>query len=153
MFCKNCGKEVEEGSKFCTSCGAQMAIQSQAAVQSAEVNSGITTKQLTRNDSDQVNNRLGRVSLVLTCLASIIGVVGISYMIIDGWFETGDYFIGLLPINFFNTLCISLGVVSIYRNKNEFALVGLCIAIPFAVITSFIGFIAYMNAVLGIVPY
>lgn len=24
MFCKNCGKELKEGAKFCAACGAQM---------------------------------------------------------------------------------------------------------------------------------
>ena len=33
MFCKNCGKELKDGAKFCASCGAQMPVEEPVATE------------------------------------------------------------------------------------------------------------------------
>ena len=35
MFCSNCGKELAEGTKFCSSCGASLTVVSEEAQQEA----------------------------------------------------------------------------------------------------------------------
>lgn len=37
MICKNCGKEVKDGAKFCASCGAEMALEEQVVTENEEV--------------------------------------------------------------------------------------------------------------------
>ena len=68
MFCKQCGKEIKDGSKFCKYCGS-------------EVNNAVTSNKTTSNVSSTNNDSkiiIGALVAVIIVLAVVLGVFGLG---------------------------------------------------------------------------
>ena len=79
MFCKNCGKEVADGTKFCPNCGAQIG----AAAQTAEPK---TAEPKTETYTGTVNGVTGgptKRNIGVCILLSIVtcGIYGIIWLV------------------------------------------------------------------------
>lgn len=77
MFCKNCGKEIKDGSKFCKYCGSEVK------------NKGTLSKtpnKPTKASDDDGSKKLiiGALIVVIVVLAALIGVFGLGLMGNDG---------------------------------------------------------------------
>ena len=61
MFCKNCGSQMPEGTKFCSNCGA---VSASEPAQSQQVNSSTTVSDSTNVNNQQSNDKTSSFSRV-----------------------------------------------------------------------------------------
>lgn len=85
MFCVKCGKEVKEGTKFCTNCGAEMEEKKEEKLSYSQNQSIPTTTNTTPvaapastgDGKGTASLVLGIVSLLIWCVTPITAIVGL----------------------------------------------------------------------------
>lgn len=84
MFCKNCGKEIEDGTKFCPKCGA--------ACDAAKGQDGASVDEIANKTLDSVSDTIEKTNplciagLVLTVLMFFVnycGLVGFAALVLS----------------------------------------------------------------------
>ena len=93
MFCKNCGKELKDGTAFCSECGAKQAIQNDLSEKSdnetIKDNESTTASEANTNDKKKSSMISGILSVVVAFAILWVAIAGVKWVFsaVGSWFD------------------------------------------------------------------
>lgn len=119
MFCRNCGKEIQNDSRFCPACG-----------QSVEMKTLINTYALKKTASDIDAGKewsfLLLINTIIILLMTLSKWIRVESLLVDGYFDIFGLFNVLKRISEFGNVCVLYLIVFLY-GITIFITFGICI--------------------------
>lgn len=91
MFCKNCGKEIEDGTKFCPHCGTSIAADTPSTEQAPPKRSPVAKTASNRNGLKTAKLIIGIISIVLFIIIAFQScAAGLSNALLENGESSGS---------------------------------------------------------------